>query len=96
MGGLPTGDDRTFAERDHPLQVAGDRGFVGHDDQCRAKVPMSFEQELDDGRRVLLIQCAGRLVGEDHRWPVHNRPGNGRSLTLAAGELIGESCPQLA
>jgi hypothetical protein len=57
---------------------------------------MSFEQELDDGRRVLLIQCAGRLVGEDHRWPVHNRPGNGRSLTLAAGELIGESCPELA
>src|SRR5215217_513753 len=59
MGGLPTGDDRTFAQRDHPLQVAGDRGFVGHNDQCRAKVPMSFEQELDDGRRVLLIQCPG-------------------------------------
>ena len=52
---------------------------------------MSVKKKLDDGRRIFLIQCAGRLVGEDHRKPVHNRPGNGGSLTLATGELIGES-----
>jgi hypothetical protein len=57
---------------------------------------MGIEEELDDGRRVLLIQGTGWLVGEDHRWPVHDRPGNGRSLPLAAGELIGEACPELA
>ena len=36
------------------------------------------------------IQCTGRLVRQQHGGLSHHSPGDGHSLALAAGKLIGQ------
>ena len=40
----------------------------------------------------LQVQGAQRLVQQQHLGPVHQRPGNGHPLLLAAGELMDLRC----
>ena len=40
------------------------------------------------------VQCAGRLIGQNDRRVPHQRPGNGNTLLLAAGKLVG-AVPEL-
>ena len=35
------------------------------------------------------VEVAGRLVGQENARLVHQRPGDGHALPLAAGELVG-------
>jgi hypothetical protein len=35
------------------------------------------------------VEVAGRLVGQENAWAVDQRPGDGHSLPLPAGELVG-------
>ena len=46
-------------------------------------------QQRHDFKGALRVQIAGRLVGDDGGRIVHQRAGNGKSLLLAAGHLIG-------
>src|ERR1044071_10042617 len=45
-------------------------------------------EDADDLVAGLLIEIAGRLVGEDERRVVDQRTGDGDALALAAGELV--------
>ena len=45
-------------------------------------------EDGDDVGAGLLIEIAGRLVGEDQRRVVDQRAGDGDALALAAGELV--------
>ena len=77
---LPVGDvDRARGKRRHV-------GIVRHQDDGD---PFGVEllehpQDLDAGVR---IEVAGRLVGQDQRGPVHQRPGDGHALLLSARHL---------
>ena len=42
-------------------------------------------------QRVVAVERAGRLVGEDHGRPVDHRPGDRDPLPLPAGELVGQA-----
>ena len=61
-------------------------GIVRHEDD---RDPLGVEllehpQDLDAGVRV---EVAGRLVGQHQRGVIHQRPGDGHALHLAAGHL---------
>jgi hypothetical protein len=40
-------------------------------------------------RAGVVVEVAGRLVGQQQRGPVHQRARDGHALLLAAGELAG-------
>ena len=42
---------------------------------------------------VAAVQAAGGLVGQHHRWGVHQGPADGHPLLLASGELVGQVGP---
>jgi hypothetical protein len=46
-------------------------------------------QQLGDAGPGRRVEVAGRLVGQQHRGPPDDRPGDGDPLTFAAGELPG-------
>ena len=51
---------------------------------------LGAQQEVDHRRRVVRVQRAGGLVGEDHAGPVDQRARDRHALTLPAGQLIGQ------
>ena len=56
-----------------------------HHDRRPAGVDVA--QQLEHAARGALIEVAGRLVGEQHRRLVDERPGDRDALLLAAGQL---------
>ena len=56
---------------------------------ARPVVPHPVEQELEDPRRGLGIEVAGRLVGEEQPRPVGERAGEGDALLLAPESSAG-------
>ena len=48
---------------------------------------MQLVEDLQDARAALLIKVAGRLVGQDQRRLVHERPGDRHALPLATRQL---------
>ena len=48
---------------------------------------LKFAEEMEDGFAGMRVEIAGRLVGEDDLGTVHQRPGDGHALLLAAGKL---------
>ena len=72
-------DDAVHLGRE-PLVVGGDQGG--------AAFAADQAQELGQHRvGGMLVEIAGRLVGEHQRRPVGERPGDGDALLLAAGKL---------
>ena len=56
-----------------------------HHDDGAAGVDVA--EELEHAAGGALVEVAGRLVGHEDRGVVHQRPGDGHPLLLAAGEL---------
>ena len=72
----------------HPIGLRRDFRIVGHHNDG-----MTFAVQLADDFDYILaagrIQCAGRLVGQNHLAAVHQRAGNRYPLLLAAGKFTG-------
>ena len=70
-----------------PLGALGHRRVVGHDDEREAAVAPEPFQQVHDLVAGLLVEVAGRLVGEQHVGLLHERPRDRDALLLAAREL---------
>ena len=67
--------------------MAGDVQIVRHQDDAD---PLLFVQPLEHLQDFLAragIQISGRFVGQQDRRMIHQGPGNGNALLLAAGKL---------
>ena len=73
---------------DDPPGVAGDVRLVRHHDDRLPGVVQLVEQAEDFLARAA-VEIAGRLVGQQDRGLVDQRPGDGDALLLAAGKLVG-------
>ncbi len=72
----------------HAMRVLRDVVLVRHkDDGVSLRMqPVHQGHDLVPGLRV---QVAGWLIGQNNRWPIHQRSRNRHSLALAAGKLVG-------
>ena len=61
---------------------------MGHDDDG-VPPPVQFGEDVHDVLAAFGVEGAGGLVGKDDAAAVHERPGDGNALLLAAGKLIG-------
>ena len=69
------------------LERRDDLLVVGHDDDRRPDALRHLVQDADHGERPLAVERRRRLVGQDDRRPVDQRPRDGDALLLAAREL---------
>jgi len=53
-------------------------------------------QQFDDLLAALAVEVPGRLIGQDQLWLAGERPSNGDSLSLAAGELLRRALESIA
>ena len=61
--------------------------IMGDEEQRRAVLALEREQQIDDLRSGLLVEIAGRLVGEDDPGARRERARDGDALLLAARKL---------
>src|SRR6266511_4120471 len=83
-----------IAQADRPMRRGRDLRVVRDQDDGLPAILAERAQQPDDllaGRRV---EVSGRLVGEHDPRLVPERPGDGDTLLLAAGELLGRWCPR--
>ena len=66
--------------------VAGDLGLVEGNDDGDAPVEIELAQESHDAASRLGVERGDGLVGENDFGALHDGPGNGATLLLAAGE----------
>ena len=74
-------------QRQHPVGVLRQLLVVGDDHDGRAFALANCFERLQHNRARLGIEVAGRLVGEQQRRIVGERPRNGDALLLSAGKL---------
>src|SRR3954453_22311375 len=74
-------------DHDEPARHRGGDRLVGDHDHRLAELVDGAAQQAEHLLGGVRVQVAGRLVGEQHGRPVHERAGDGDALLLAAGEL---------
>jgi len=62
---------------------------MGDHDNRLIELAIKLLEHFQDNSGVLGVQIAGRLVGEDDRRSIYNRPRKCNTLLLAAGQLQG-------
>ena len=67
----------------------GGLGVVGDHEDGLVELATGFAEHLKDGVGVFGVEVAGGFVGEDDGGTVDEGAGDGDSLLLAAGELVG-------
>ena len=82
------GNDRTVLDFDDPAGKARDVVVVGHDDDG-VPPPVQLGEDVHDVLAAFGVERAGGFVGKDDAAAVHERPGDGNALLLAAGKLVG-------
>src|SRR3954454_9270563 len=84
-------DQAAVVHLDDPLAHLVDDLVVvrGHDDRRPGAVDPVEQAHDADARGG--VEVAGRLVGQQDRGPVDERPGDGDALLLAAGQLVREA-----
>ena len=82
------GGDDAIADVDDAMGELGDVRLMGDDDD-RVPVRVEFLKKGHDLVAGLGVEVAGRFVGEDDRGPVDEGAGDGDTLALPAGELVG-------
>src|SRR5208282_3407025 len=81
-------EDLAILEVNDAVGVLGDIVFVADQHDGVALLVQAVEQGHDLGAG-LRVQVAGGLVGQDDGGIVDQRAGDGHTLPLAAGELVG-------
>ena len=71
------------------MAVGGGFGVVGDHQDGLAEALVQVAQNLQHGFRILGVQVAGGLVGQQDGRVVHDGAGDGDALLLAAGERVG-------
>jgi hypothetical protein len=85
-------EHQAVAHDDRTVGVAGELDLVGdHDDGLAGIVEPA--QQLHHLAARVGVEGARRLVGQQQRRPIDDRPGEGHALLLAAGELSGLVMP---
>jgi hypothetical protein len=77
----------TASHQQAAVATIGQARIVGHQHQCRACVAAQIQQQIDHLLARILVQVAGRLIGEQDFRPGREGAGDSRSLLLTAGEL---------
>jgi hypothetical protein len=76
----------------HLQGSVGDVGqghVVCNDDQSLVKIVAHFLKVIVDQRRVLGVEVACRLIGENDFWLIELGSGDGDTLLFTAGQLTG-------
>src|SRR5689334_20252214 len=86
---LVTNQPPLFQFDDALAHLVNDLLVVGrhHDRGAR---PIDPIQQFHDADRGLWVEVSGRLVGDEQQRAVDERPSDGHTLLLAAGELTGQ------
>lgn len=81
---------------DHPPVLQTDdavclhrNGIIVGDEHHGVALIVHLLQHSQHFAAGVAVQCAGRLVGQNDRRVPHQRPSDGNTLLLAAGELSG-------
>ena len=82
-------DECPVPHGDQPVRSGGDSLIVGDDDQREPGSAQPVE-EPEHLQRGCAVEVPGRLVGEDRRRFVDQRPGDGHALALPAREGEGQ------
>ena len=82
-------NDLTVAHVQDAVGDLGGFGIMSDHQNCLVEFPAGFAQHSEDGVRVLCIEVAGRLICKDDGGAGNERPGDGDTLLLAAGKLVG-------
>ena len=72
-----------------PVHLRREPLIVGSDQGGAALPPHQVEELTQDGVRGMLVEVAGRLIGQDQRRLVSERSRHSNPLLLAAGQLRG-------
>ena len=79
----------------HSQHTSGERRYhiqiVGRHHNCRTAFPGNGPEQSHDIAARVGIQIARRLVGQDDRGCIQQRPGNHHTLLLAAREGVGHA-----
>src|SRR5262249_30171625 len=81
-------DNAAVLEADDAGSVIGDLLFVGDQDDGNSAAVFQLLKDVHHLNAGAAVEMAGRLVGEEDRWSVQERPGDGHTLLLASGQLI--------
>ncbi len=73
---------------DNAMGIVGDFGLMG-DEHDGVAVGVQGVKQGHDFEAGLGVEVSGGLVGEDDGGPVDQGAGDGHTLALAAGELVG-------
>ena len=84
-GLVPSLDDPAVLHPHDPPGGVGDRLVVG-DQQDRLTASVKAAEQLEHLLAALAVEGAGRFVGEHDRGLVGERPGDGQTLALSAGQ----------
>ena len=76
-----------IVERDAAFRSFCYIGIVCNHDDCGSLL-MEFLEQRHDLVAGAAIKGARRLIGQDKRWLIYQRPSDGNALLLATGELI--------
>ena len=80
-------DDPAVAQVNRDVGDGGQLGVVGDEHERRAARPIDPEQEVDDVPPGRAVEVPRRLVRQQQRRIVRQRPRDGDPLLLTAGEL---------
>ena len=79
---------RPSRDLDQPVGLFGNFARMGNDDD-RVATLVHAAQERHDFVAALAVERAGRLVRKNDPAAIHQRPGDGDTLLLTAGKLVG-------
>jgi hypothetical protein len=78
-----------FLQMQEPLGALGGMRVVRHHNDGFVQVLAQHSEQVENLRRRLRVEVAGRFVGDDQRRVGDDRPGDADPLLLAAGQLPG-------
>ena len=70
------------------IAAPGQFAVMGGHDQRDAFIGDQFEQQFKNLDTRVVIQRAGRFIGEQNAWMIHQRATKGGALAFAAGKLL--------
>ena len=77
-----------MAHLEAALRPRGKPEIVGNEDATERVPPLQVFEQIDDVALGILVEVAGRLVGEQQRRCIDERAGHGNPALLPAGHAV--------